>query len=186
MRIFPNKELRIGWIKAHIGLEGNERADTLAKSAISMEELVAEDDIKFSNRIVKKYYEKISMIEWQHDWEREDTGRDTYNVIKKVSLDYLCKSQIQAYYITGHGSFPSFLFKINKKDNPNCVCGKYGDVKHYLFGRCSEMKYHFDFHRGNTLRWNMHRILFDNDNYSKLKDNYNILNEKFSFIKYKF
>lgn len=123
---------------------------------------------------------------WHLYLQESDTGRDIYQIIKKVDTEFVCIKQVVQYYLTGHGSFPAYLFKIKRRPNDRCLCGNKGDVKHYIFGWCPIMKHHFTFDKDNTIRQNLFKVLLSFDNYKKLKDNYNILNEKFSFIRYKF
>lgn len=181
-----NKILMIGWIKAHVGLRGNERADKLAKGALARNDVDIIENIGFPVSVVKNYFRKASIEHWQNYWSESTKGRDTYAVLNRVDTDFLCSSQILTYYLSGHGSFPSFLFKIGKRANDKCNCGKTGDVKHYIFGNCVLMKSWFRFNSNLTVRQNFKQVLFDGKNYFKLKENYNILNSLYSFIKYKF
>lgn len=82
--------------------------------------------------------------------------------------------------------FMLFQIRYYKRENGRCTCGSRSDVKRYIFGRCPVMKHFFKFNKDHTLRQNPFRILFSQENYNKVKENNNILNETFSFIKYKF
>ena len=186
MIINPTKSIYVAWIKAHIGTFGNERADTLAKEVIENNTFNLSLKIPFPISLIKKNKRDNILKSWQNYWENSDRGRDTYNVIKNVSLDYLCKNQVSAYFITGHGSFPSFLHKIKKKSNDLCICGRRGDVIHYLFGNCPEMPAYFNFDSSKTVRENMYQILHNNSSKAKLKSIYNKLNKLYSFVKYVF
>lgn len=178
----------MGWTRAHIGTVGNERADSLAKLAIESENSDITAIIPYPISLVKRIGRDTMIKEWQQDWSSSENrnGRDTYRVIKKVREDFLCSNQVIQYYLTSHGSFPCYLKKIGKKANDLCECGRIGDVTHYLFGRCPHMPYFFYFDNSQTVSKNITRVLFNGDNYRKLCDNYNKLNEMYSFIKYKF
>ncbi|KAG8171628.1 hypothetical protein JTE90_013061 [Oedothorax gibbosus] len=102
----PNKNIYIYWIKAHIGLFGNEVADALAGAAV---ERGTDCQVKLPPSFVKKCLKEEADKEWQREWDSSDKG---------------------------HGSFPSFLHKIGKVDNPNCVCGMLGSPEHYLSTSC--------------------------------------------------
>lgn len=52
---------------------------------------------------------------WQTDWDLSDVGLILYLILNKVSKDFLCTRQVLLYFLTGHGSFPSFRFEIGKK-----------------------------------------------------------------------
>lgn len=182
----PHIYLNIGWIKAHVGLEGNERADKLAKSVIQDNIYDYEIAIPYPISIVKHHFNNKAIQDWQTHWNTSEKGRDTYGIIKKVKTDFVCQNLITQYYASGHGSFPSYLHKIGKRSDDNCICGKKGDVIHYIFGNCHIMNFHFKFDNRHTLRTNLYNTIFDKHNYHKLKSNYNILNKNYSFIKYTF
>lgn len=181
-----NKKITIGWIKAHAGNPGNERADELAKLAISENNSDTTEEVPFPISIVKRFCKLKEIEEWQDIWNNSPDGRDTYNIIKKVSTDFTCKNQVVQYFITAHGSFPIFLKKIGKRQNNLCECGKVGDIVHYLFGRCPLSPHYFNFDNSRSIRHNLRRVLFDNSNYRKICDIYNVLNRHYSFIRYQF
>lgn len=131
--------------------------------------------------IVKRFCRENTLREWQNYWNNSTDGRETYRIIKKVDVKYLCSSQVQQYYITGHGSFPTFLFKIGKRSTAN-----FGDVKHFLFGRYPLVSYFFSFDNYYSVSYNINRVIFNKDNYRKLCQIYNALNKHYSFIKYQF
>lgn len=182
----PTKKLFVGWIKAHVGLFGNERADANARNAILYDCCNKNDLLPFPISFVNAHMRKSIMHEWQQHWSNSYKGRDTYAVFNKVDSDYLCSNEIIQFYITAHGSFPAFLCKIGKRPSSLCDCGVHGDVLHYLYGRCVFMVHHFRFMRDLTVRQNLTQTLLDPNNYHKLKDNYNVLNALYSFIKYKY
>ncbi|GBN59927.1 hypothetical protein AVEN_51933-1 [Araneus ventricosus] len=85
--LITNKYIHISWIKAHVGYDGNEEADRLAREA-------AESDrdplsVKAPISFLKSIFKKKMMEDWQSDWEDEDTGRSTFNILPRVSTQ-LC------------------------------------------------------------------------------------------------
>ena len=183
-----NKFLYIKWVKTHVGIYGNERADSLAKQVLEENDEFYDHelDIPYPISYLKKNISKKIDTDWQEHWDNSEKGRDTYKIIKKINRNYLCKNQVSLYFLTGHGSFPSYLFKINKKDDDLCVCGSTGNPQHYLFGRCSLIKNNFNFNTLKTLRQNMYEVLHDESKYKDLNRIYNILNKKYSFINFIF
>lgn len=186
LRLMNNKMLHIGWVKAHVGITGNERADYLAKSVIQDDVYDKEIEISIPQSYLNLHIKKTLIKEWQSYWNKSTKGRDTFAIIRRVSLDYLCDSQISVYYITAHGSFPSFLHKIGRRENDRCNCGKRGDVRHFLFDKCPLIPYRFSFIRNRSIEWNIRNVVLANSNYDKLRKIYNQLNKYYSFIRYVF
>lgn len=179
----PQKKIAIQWIKAHAGNTGNERADLLAKKVITDNVFDEEIHLPIPLSAIKYYYNKKSLSDWQLHWSNSTKGRNTYKIINKVNQDFITPSTIIPYYLSGHGSFPAFLYKINRCQTDICLCkrGK-GNIEHYIFGPCSLIKYTFKFNKNMTLRQNLQNVLFSSNNYDKLRVNYNILNKHYSFI----
>lgn len=165
-----------------MGTEGNERADDLAKTATTLNIPVKE--IPFSTSIIKSYFKKKILLDWQHSWTHSNKGRDTYDILNKINPDFIAPSIVIPNYLSGHGSFPTFLYKIKKRPTKLCLCGKdIGSVTHYIFGKCPLLSHHFHFNKEKTLRQNLQKIILSTSNFTKLRDNYNILNKHYSFIK---
>lgn len=182
----PEKELTLGWTRAHIGNPGNERADELAKAAIDPAVADVVEEVKFPISWVKRICLENIRSDWQEDWRHNVKGSDTYKVFKKVDDSFICVSQVIQYFVSAHGSFPEYLFKIGKRSNALCDCGSVGNVHHYLFGRCPVVPFFFHFDNSQSISYNFRRVLFDKKNYSKLCAIYNALNAKYSFIRYRF
>lgn len=179
----PEKFIQIAWIKAHAGIDGNERADQLAKSVLLDNQFDEYIDVLYPVSLVNRHFKNKLLTDWQEYWSTSDKGRDTYEVLNKVDVDFVCTHRLIIYFISGHGSFPSFLYKIGKLNSDRCPCGSRGTPIHYIFGKCKIMPHHFHFDRNLTLRENLQKILFSPTYYRTLADNYNVLNEKFSFIR---
>lgn len=180
------KIVNLGWIRAHVGFEGNERADRLAKDATILEKADIVMDLPIPISAIKYEMRVKTMKNWQKRWEEATVGRDTFRIIRKVSTDFLCYSLISQYYLSGHGSFPAYLQLIGKLPTSNCECGAEGTVFHYIFGNCTLMPHKFKFNSNFTVRENLLEILTNSKYYEGLKRNYNALNDRYSFIKYKF
>lgn len=113
---------------------------------------------------------------------KTNTESDTYAILNKVHDTFLVK----VHFLSPHGAFPQYLFKIVKCLNIRCNCGSVGSAQHYLFGPRPLMPCTFKFMRNRTLKWNIRNVLLSRSIYSKLPHIYNALNKEYSFTKYKF
>ncbi|GBN93220.1 hypothetical protein AVEN_216940-1 [Araneus ventricosus] len=125
-----NNYMRIFWIKAHVGYEGNEEADRLAKE-------VAESDgdrlsVKAQISFLELTFKKKMMEDWQLDWEDEDTGRSTFNILPRVLTQPCYWKREEILFFTGHGPFPLYLKRFNLASTANFKSGNTnGTPLHY-------------------------------------------------------
>lgn len=129
-------EINFNWIKAHVGLEGNEKADELAKMATRRNDV--DIYIKLSRKHLKQEIRKKVLSEWQSCWNNSDVGRFTYTMIKNVSSDRLYSNFAVNQFWTGHGVFPMYQRRFFGRSN-RCICGDIGTVDHLAFD-CKNFK----------------------------------------------
>lgn len=119
-------EVELYWVKAHINIEGNERADELAKEAAlkSKTKHCYEDfPLSYAKRIIRNQ----TLNTWQERYEKATAGDITklffpsvhkaYKIMTKLNIDNNL-SQL----LTGHGGFRGYLFKRKLATTPNCSC----------------------------------------------------------------
>lgn len=114
------------WIKAHAGLEGNERADVLAKEAALRSKRKPDYD-RCPMSFAKKMIRLESLGEWNHRYRTGTTASttklffpdavDAYKTIRGLTMS---KELTQA--LTGHGGFSEYLARFKCKESPSCVC----------------------------------------------------------------
>ncbi|XP_028041393.1 uncharacterized protein LOC114251364 [Bombyx mandarina] len=132
------KSVSLFWIKAHAGLEGNERADALAKAAALRLKKKPNYDrcpVSFAKRVIRM----DTLAEWDRRYSAEQTASVTklyfpiaseaYRIIRKIEMT---KEVAQAF--TGHGGFSEYLARFKCKESPACICDPYVDesVAHVL------------------------------------------------------
>ncbi|KAG8175681.1 hypothetical protein JTE90_010156 [Oedothorax gibbosus] len=70
-----NKSINIYWIKAHVGIFGNEVADALAGAAHDLSKHT--ENIKIPKSFLKKTLKDETLIRWQEDWDSSEKGSST-------------------------------------------------------------------------------------------------------------
>ena len=121
------------WLPSHIGIRGNERADSSAKAALGKEISV----VKLPYKDVRQYIGNYVTGLWQMDWDQEVNNKlhsikpklgDLASAYRSVRRDevLLCRLRIGHTRLTH-----SFLF--NEEDPPECdTCQCIITVKHIL------------------------------------------------------
>ncbi|GBO19757.1 Retrovirus-related Pol polyprotein from type-1 retrotransposable element R1 [Araneus ventricosus] len=124
----PN--IKLTWIKAHVGYPGNETADALAKGAT--ENGLPYPNVDTPKSHFKSLLRKQMLDKWQTEWTRGKTGRPIHNIHPKVKLRLTDWSREDFLFFTGHGPFAHSLHRFRLVPSPFCACGKEGTPLHYI------------------------------------------------------
>ncbi|XP_026328107.1 uncharacterized protein LOC113236312 [Hyposmocoma kahamanoa] len=135
---YQKKLVNLFWIKAHAGLEGNERADRLAKEAAVGSKRKHDYDL-CPISFVKRSIRMRTLDEWNQRYQNANTAGITklffpdavaaHKIIKKIK-----PTGITTQLMTGHGGFSEYLNRFGCKDNPSCICepGALETIPHIL------------------------------------------------------
>jgi hypothetical protein len=133
-----NWNIHLCWVKAHVGIQGNELADTLAKEAAT------DEDITECYRRVPKSVVKIelcskSVEKWQMEWGKTTKGKITKEYVTVVAERLKMKLNITQNFtcmVTGHGNIRSYLHRFKIIDTPICPCGTTDQTIEHLLYEC--------------------------------------------------
>ncbi|GIY07540.1 hypothetical protein CDAR_386561 [Caerostris darwini] len=73
------------WTKAHIGITGNELADTYAK--LGTEKAVIDSFHRLPISFIKKKLKETNKTTWQQKWSASNKGRDVYQLCPTINLN---------------------------------------------------------------------------------------------------
>ena len=135
--------LYLQWIPSHCGIEGNERADTLAKRGASM----LQPERSVSQGTVKQILRSNRTIDWHNQWAQSEKGRVMYRYVPNPnrkdpinSLDR--KDQVAIFRLrTNHLQLNAHLSRITKDHNPACpLCDNPEESVHHFLFECPPLQ----------------------------------------------
>ncbi|XP_055600103.1 uncharacterized protein LOC129749201 isoform X1 [Uranotaenia lowii] len=127
------------WVPSHCSIEGNEKADSLAKVG-AMEGDTYQREIAFN-----EFYflvRRNSLVNWQRKWDEDELGRWLHSIIPRVSLkpwfnrldlsrDFI---RIFSRLMSNHYSLDAVLYRLNIASSNLCSCGQgYHDIEHIVW-----------------------------------------------------
>jgi ribonuclease HI len=137
-----NATVSLHWVPGHEDIEGNERADQLAKTAAMRHSTstftsLALTGIKIQNLTRQEWIKALN----EHKYTAVKKNPRTYSakfrwkIRKRLDIPIGTKRQLASTFYQlkmGHGYFKSYLARINKSDNSRCTCGANQTADHLL------------------------------------------------------
>ncbi|GBO39130.1 hypothetical protein AVEN_81032-1 [Araneus ventricosus] len=125
--------ISLHWVKAHIGVAGNEVADKAAKEATIRP--TVDLHLGIPERSFKTRIRSLLLKEWHERWNRDDAkGRYTFSIFPKVSTKRCIDSHLLSQVTTNHGLYPHYLKRFNLRES-NCRFGEDANegIQHYIY-----------------------------------------------------
>ncbi|GBM78815.1 hypothetical protein AVEN_239067-1 [Araneus ventricosus] len=116
--------ISLHWVKAHIGVAGNEEADRAAKVATQKDGV--DVHLGIPERTMKRLLKDSLLAHWQTVWDSREEGVKglyTRNIFAKVSRTRCISNPYDIQLATNHGLSPHYLRKFNLRDC-SCRCGE--------------------------------------------------------------
>jgi hypothetical protein len=133
-------QIRFSWVKAHIGVHGNELADKAAKKG------ARSTDTRYEyTRIPRSYLYQVAAEETKQKWQAEWTTSNKTAATKQYfpSVQDILKTKLTlttklAAVLTEHGKRRAYLHRFNLRDDARCVCGQEDQTMDHLLFRCEK------------------------------------------------
>jgi Ribonuclease HI len=122
-----NIQATFQWVPSHTGIEGNDKADELAKKGTR--DMDNKSPILSISYVRRKIKEKC-LDQWEEKWSKAKKGRqyEKYHTKPKWKADKikLCKKVLSSYMQLklGHGFFRTYIGKIDRNIDLYCNCGE--------------------------------------------------------------
>ena len=130
------------WVKAHVGILGNELADILTKDAATNLD-IAECYNKVPKSVVKRELEDRSVDKWQRDWYQSTKGKITKDYLPTVAESVKMEMTTTRNFttmVTGHGNINVYLYRFKISETPTCPCGDTKQTTDHLLYECELLK----------------------------------------------
>ena len=116
-----NNKVIIQWIPSHIGLFGNDKADSLAKQGGQMQQPEAPSSYREIRTILRQSF----LTDWRES-NRYSPAQDDLHRLDRCGQSTVFRLR------TGHCGLKKHLHRIGQADTPLCPCGEEQTVDHIL------------------------------------------------------
>ena len=148
-----NWNIELSWVKAHVGIVGNELADRLAKAAASD----SDAKIVFNRLPLSTLISKIekTKLKWQKEWGECAKAGITKELFPTVQDRQKLKTDITPILtaiVTGHGKTRAYLHRFKILEHANCPCANGDQTINHLIYQCSILHTQIEIFKSNVLK----------------------------------
>lgn len=137
LRLHQRIDIQFLWVPSHLGIKGNERADSLAKQAFNLDNKVS---IALELREVYSAIESFERDLWQYNWSLLKGTHSYIEIVPNVSykVKFTCEHRAKEVMLTrlrfNKTRLNGHLFKMKCHPTGLCdLCFDFVDPKHILF-----------------------------------------------------
>ncbi|GIY65165.1 putative 115 kDa protein in type-1 retrotransposable element R1DM [Caerostris darwini] len=161
-------QVRLFWIKAHVGHMGNERADVLAKEPTTNPDIQHPTVANF--HFIKQLIKKEILAEWQDRWSNSTKGREVFLLLPRVNVTRVQGDFYVNQLISGHGALAAYQHRFFGKA-ADCTCGHTLEDRKHLIYDCPQWdNFRLKFFPTNFKAASIDLLIFNNKSRNGLRE----------------
>lgn len=141
-------QLHVQWCKGHVGIQGNEQADTMAKLGAQARSNGPTPLLPLSNSTINTWLHNLTTTKWTQIWKQNTTCRQTKiwfpspNKLISKTILHLERQTLGPIlrWITGHNFLRRHSSLLNETQNPMCrLCHSEEETAWHILGECEPL-----------------------------------------------